>query len=201
LDYIKEIDDMRELIIGVIAIVVFFYIIFLIMEYKTKNFIYEKYTISLMLIMMASMYLSGFKYSYNQHQIGSYGMLINVILAIVILGGYIIFQKNRIYLFKGIDKKLVRENKSEIIQIIEDYKSNCTDSKSDITYTGNRVVFEKVNKAQAEECLSIIGEFLDKNRREYKPKDYLIYFIKGHLMPAAITIAAMFILFKLIICI
>jgi len=37
----------------------------------------------------------------------------------------------------------------EIIQIIEDYKSNCTDSKSGITFANTKVVFEKVSKAQA----------------------------------------------------
>jgi len=187
---------MRELIIGATIIGVLFYIITLIMEYKAKNFIYEKYNILLMSIMMASMYFIGFEYSYKQS--GSYSMFINVILTIAVLGGYIIFQKNRIYLFKMIDKKFIMENKSEIIQIIEDYKSNYTDSKSDITLANTKLVFEKVSKAQAEECLSIIGNFLDENRREYTFKDYLICFIKGHLIPVVIAIVIMFILFKLI---
>jgi len=189
----KGMDNMRDLIIGVTIIGLIFYIISCIIEYKAKNFINEKYNIFNMLIMMTSMYFIGFKYSYNQ--IGSYSMFINVLLTIAVLGGYIIFQKNRIYFFKGIDKKLVMENKSEIIQIIDDYKSNYTNSNSEITFANSKVVFEKVSKAQTEECLSIIGNFLDENRREYTFKDYVIYFIKG-LIPIVLTIIAMFILFK-----
>jgi len=68
---------MRDLIIGVTIIGLLFYIISCIIEYKAKNFINEKYNIFNMLILMASMYFIGFKYSYNQ--IGSYGMFINVI--------------------------------------------------------------------------------------------------------------------------
>lgn len=189
---------MRELITEVLIVGVLFYIISLIMEYKAKNFIYEKYKILLMLLMMTCIYLIGYKYSYDKQRLGYYGMFINVILTIVVLGGYIIFQKNRIYLFKGIDKKLIRDNKSEIMQIIEDYKPNCPDCKSDITFTGTRVVFEKVSKIQAEECLSIIGSYLDESRNEYTLKEYLTYFIKGHLIPTVTAIAVLFILFKFI---
>jgi len=120
---------------------------------------------------------------------------LHVILTTAVLGGYIIFQKNRIYLFKRIDKKLVMENKSKIIQIIDDYKSNYTNSNSEITFANSKVVFEKVSRAQTEECLSIIGYFLDETRREYTFKDYIIYFIKD-LIPIVLTIVAMFVLFK-----
>lgn len=115
-----------------------------------------------------------------------YTMIINVVMVIAILGGYLIFQKNRIYYFKGIDYKLVKEYKNDIEQIIEDYRDNYLGRKSEITLLKNRVVFEKVNKENAKECLSLIGNFLDENRRDYSLKDYFIYFIKGHLTPTAI---------------
>lgn len=186
---------MRDLII-VTIVGLLFYIISCIMEYKAKNFINEKHNIFFLLIMMSSIYFIGFKYSYNQNR--SYSMLINVLLTIAILGGYIIFQKNRICFFKKMDKKLVMENKSEIIQIINDYKSNYTNSNSEITFANSKIVFEKVSKVQAEECLLKIGNLLDENRREYTFKDYLIYFIKGHLIPIVLTIGAAFIFFKFI---
>lgn len=194
-EYRRRIYNMRELIIRVTTIGIFFYIAYLILEYKAKNFIYEKYKILFTLIMMTSIYWSGFEYSYRRN--GSYSMLISIIITIAGLGGYIIFQKNRIYFFKEIDKKLIMENRSEIIQIINDYKYSFTDVKSDITFANTKIVFENVGKIQAEECLSIIGNFLDKNRREYKFKDYLIYFIKGHLIPLAIAIVTVVIFFKL----
>ncbi len=188
---------MRELIIEVTIIGGFYYIISLILEFKVKNFIFEKHNILLILIMMVSLYLFGF-FRYNNEQSISYTMFINVILAIAILGGYIIFQRNRIYFFKRIDKKLIVENTSEIKQIIEDYKSKYTDGKSDITLANNKVVFENVNKSRTEACLSLIGDYLDKNRKKYTSRDYLMYFIKFHLLPIVIMIAVLFIFFKLI---
>lgn len=125
-----------------------------------------------------------------------YTMIINVVMVIAILGGYLIFQKNRIYYFKGIDYKLVKEYKNDIEQIIEDYRDNYLGRKSEITLLKNRVVFEKVNKENAKECLSLIGNFLDENRRDYSLKDYFIYFIKGHLTPTAIVIVVFYFVFK-----
>lgn len=185
---------MRDLVIVFSAIGLLFYITALIMEYKAKNYIYEKYNILLNLMMFVSIYSVGgvYKYKYS----GSYSSFINVIIAIAILGGYVIFQKNRIYLFKGIDKKFIRENKREIIQIIENYKNNYTAANSEITLVNNKVVFEKVNKEQTEECLSLIGNFLDENRKEYTSKDYFNYYIKAQMIPLTIIIVAIYLLFR-----
>ena len=179
---------MQESMIVVVIIGAFFYIISIMMDFKAKNFIYEKQNILFMLIMMISLNLAGYVYSYYNEYVRTYTMMINVVMAIAILGGYLVFQKNRIYHFKGIDSKLIKENRNEIKQIIEDYRTNYLGVKSEITLLKNRVVFEKVIKEHAEECLSLIGSFLDENRRKYTIKDYLLYFIKGHLIPIAIII-------------
>jgi len=186
---------MREFIIRLVIIGMFFYIISLVMEHKAKNFINEKHQTLFSLIMTISIYIGGFMYSYKLS--GSYSMLINVTIIIAGLGGYLTFQRNRVYFLKKIDKKFIMENKSQIIRIIEDYKSKYTDSISDITFLDTKIIFKRVSKEQAEECLSIIGNFLDQNRKEYTFKDYLIYFIKGHLIPTVITIAILFLIFKI----
>lgn len=179
---------MKDLIIIVIIIGAFFYTISVIMDLKAKNFTYEKQNILFMLIMMISLNLVGYVYSYYNDYARTYTVMINVVMAVAILGGYLVFQKNRIYYFKGIDNKLIKESRNEIKQIIEDYRTNYLGVKSEITLLKNRVVFEKVSKEHAEECLSLIGNFLDENRRKYTLKDYLLYFIKGHLLPIAIII-------------
>lgn len=179
---------MKDLIIVVVIIGAFFYIISVIMDFKAKNFIYEKQNILFMLIMVITINIIGYVYSYYNEYPRTYTMMINVVMAIAILGGYLVFQKNRIYYFKGIDSKLVKENMNEIKQIIEDYSTNYLGVRSEITLLKNRVVFEKVSKEHAEECLSLVGNFLDENRRKYTLKDYLLYFIKGHLLPIAIII-------------
>lgn len=184
---------MKELMIVVVITGVFFYIVSLILEFKAKNFIYEKQNILFMLIMVISLNLVGYIYSYY---VRTYTMMINVVMAIAILGGYLVFQKNRIYYFKGIDYKLVKEYKNDIKQIIENYRENYLGRKSEITLLKNRVVFEKVSKEQVEECLSLIGNFLDENRSDYSLKDYFMYFIKWHLIPTAIVIVVIYIVFK-----
>ena len=179
---------MKELVIIVAIMGAFFYIISVIMDFKAKNFIYEKQNILFMLIMVISINSVGYAYSYYNDYARTYTMMINVVMAIAILGGYLVFQKNRIYYFKGIDSKLIKENMNEIKQIIEDYRTNYLGVRSEITLLKNRVVFEKVSKEHAEECLILIGSFLDENRRKYTSKDYLLYIIKGHLMPIVIVI-------------
>lgn len=179
---------MDDLIKVLVIIGVFFYIISVIMDFKAKNFIYEKQNILLVLIMAITLNLVGYAYSYFNEYARTYTMMINVVMAIAIFGGYLIFQKNRIYYFKGMDYKLVKEYKNDIKQIIGDYRDNYLGRKSEITLLRNRIVFEKVSKEHAEECLSLIENFLEENRRKYTLKDYLLYFIKGHLIPVAIVI-------------
>lgn len=55
---------MQESMIVVVIIGAFFYIISIMMDFKAKNFIYEKQNISFMLIVMISMNLVGYVYSY-----------------------------------------------------------------------------------------------------------------------------------------
>ena len=185
---------MRESIIAVSITAILFYIISLVIDHRTKNFIYEKQNMLFNLIMFISIYSVGEIYRYK---ISGYYIFIHIIIVAAVLGGRLAFQKNKIYFFKGIDKRLVKENKYEIIQIIDDYKTNYTGANSDITLAGNKIVFEEVSKEQTEECLSLVGSFLDENRGKYSYRDYLIYIIKGHIIPLSIIIAVMYMLFRL----
>lgn len=185
---------MDDLIIVIVILGVFFYIISIIIDLRAKNFIYEKHNILFMLIMVIILNLVGYAYSYFNEYPRTYTMMINMVMAIAILGGYLIFQKNRIYYFKGMDYKLAKEYKNDINQIIGDYRDKNLGSKSEITLLRNRIVFEKVSKEHAEECLSLVGNFLDEKRRKYTIKDYLLYFIKGYLMPIAIVILVVIII-------
>lgn len=185
---------MRESIIAVSIVGVFFYIISLIIDYRTKNFIYQKHNLLFNLIMFISVYSVGEIYRYK---ISGHYIFIHIIIMIAVIGGYLIFQKNRIYFFKGIDKKLVKENKYEIMQIIDNYKENYIGAKSDITFEKNKIVFEEVSKEQTEECLSLVGRLLDDERVKYTYRDYLVYIIKRHIIPLVIIAEAMYMLYRL----
>lgn len=89
----RGIAVMKELMIVVVIIGAFFYIASLIIDFKAKNFIYEKQNILFMLIMVISLNLVGYIYSYYNDYYRTYTMMINVVMAIAILGGYLVFQK------------------------------------------------------------------------------------------------------------
>ncbi|WP_312699574.1 hypothetical protein [Sedimentibacter sp.] len=55
-----------------------------------------------------------------------------------------------------------------------------------------------MSKTQVEECLSLIGDFLNENRKKYTAVDYASYIIKSWLLPSVISIAVTFIIIKLI---
>ena len=182
--------------IGIIAGI--FYIIYVAMDLMADNFIYEKQNTLLMLVMAILMNIAGFMHSRYHLYDRTSTMVINIAVITAFLGGYLIFQRKRIYYFRGIDNKLIKKYRNEITQIIEDYKVDNLGRKAEITLINNKLAFKKVSKEQTKECLLLIGNFLDENRREYKLKDYLSYFIKGHVFPAAIAGLIFFIFYKLI---
>ena len=181
--------------IGIIAGI--FYIIYVIMDFMADNFIYEKQNTLLMLVMAILMNIAGFMHSRYYYYDKTATMLVNIAVVTALLGGYLVFQRKRIYYFRGIDNKLINKYKNEITKIIEDYKADNLGRKADINFINNKLIFSKVSKDKTKKCLSLIGTFLDENRREYKLKDYLAYFIKGHLFPAVTAILIFFIFYKL----
>lgn len=189
---------MSDLVTSIAIIAGFFYIIYGIMDLMADNFIYEKQNTLLMLVMAILMNIAGFMHSRYYLYDRTATMLINITVITALLGGYLIFQRKKIYYFRGIDNKLIKKYKNEITQIIEDYKADNLGRKAEINFVNNKVVFKKVSKDHTKKCLSLIGNFLDENRREYKLKDYLSYFIKGHVFPAAIASLIFFIFYKLI---
>jgi len=117
---------------------------------------------------------------------------------LAIISIFISLNKNKIYYLKGIDKNFVKENINKISKIIDDYIDNNLDDKSKILFIKNRIVFEDVSKTQIKECLSLVGNFLDENRKKYAIKDYLIYYSKSIVLPAVIMATIAFILIKVI---
>ena len=189
---------MNDLVTSTAIIAGIFYIIYVIMDLMAYNFIYEKQNILLMLVMAILMNIAGFMHSRYYLYDRTSTMLINITVITAFFGGYLVFQRKRVYYFKGIDNKLIKKYKNEIIQIIEDYKAENLGRKAEITFFNNKVTFKKVSKDQTKKCLSLIGNFLDENRKDYKLKDYFLYFIRGHLFPAITAVLIFFIFYKLI---
>lgn len=114
------------------------------------------------------------------------------------MGIYNILKKKKIYYFKGIDKNYIKRNINEISKIVKDYKNNNLDDKSEISLINGRITFEKVSESHIKECLSLIGSYLDENRKKYTVKDYLTYYTKTIAFPIMIVLAIVFILLKII---
>lgn len=170
----------------------------LTMDFKLKNFIPGTYNnllvISLYLVVFAVRWsASGFSFeSYD-----SFNLLIFPAVFILI---NIVFIKAKFYFFKGMDKKFVKKNRNEITEIIREYKCQNLQGTSDISLGYNKVIFEKVSESQIKECLSLVGKYLDDNRKKYTFKDYLVYYIKAAAVPAALMgafLLAMYYLYNL----
>ncbi|WP_313340450.1 hypothetical protein [Sedimentibacter sp.] len=187
---------MNGIVLKLILVFGIFIIIYIIMELKADNFISWKFNMIWLLLMITSTQSVSV---YNNIFTEGYYLLIMPLSLIVIIGGFIIFQKNKIYLFRAIDKKLIAEKRDDIIKIIDNYKNNYIDDKPEITLLKDKVVFEGMNKTQVEECLLLIGNFLNENRKNYTMADYAIYIVKSWLVPFIIAIAAVFIVIKLIL--
>lgn len=184
---------MDGLVLRISIIIIAFIIVQVVMDFKYKNFIPEiNYNIISFvvycLIIFNGRSIKGFHESAND----SYILIIGLA---VILAIFVILRKNKFYHFKGIDKKFIEEKEIDILDIISKYKNTLYD-KSEISIVNNRIIFENVKKTQVRECLSLIGSYLDANRKKYTFKDYLIHYTKTYVLPSVIAIAALFIFFK-----
>jgi len=187
---------MEEIFLKIAIFLIADIIIIILMDFKYKNFIPEiNYNILNLVIY--------FVIIINPRSINSfineiYGSFVLVFALVIIIGIYIALRKNKFYHFKGIDKNFVKENKNEILDIIHRYKNINLDDESEISLVNNRIIFEKVRKTQVEECLSLIGSYLDENRKKYTVKDYLTYYAKSIVLPVVITVVGIFIFFKIL---
>ena len=186
---------MNEIFLKIIIIFGIFVIVSIVMDLKAENFISENHN----MIWYATMYsFAHIVFTFENNYDGSYYTFITPVVLIAFVAGVIIFNKNRRYLFRGIDKKLIIENRDDIIKIIDGYKADFLDGKLEVTLLKNKVVFEGMSKTQVEECLSLIGDFLNENRKKYTAVDYASYIIKSWLLPSVISITVTLIIIKLI---
>lgn len=182
---------MDGVILKIAIVLAVFIIKQIVMDFKYKNFIPEVNYNILSFVMYGIIIINaGSDFIYD-----SYVLIFGLATIIAI---FIILRKNKFYYFKGIDKKVVKENENEIIDIINKYKKSNLDNESEISLISNRIIFENVKKTQVEECLSLIGSYLDKNRKKYTVKDYLTHYGKTIVLPSVITISVIFMIFKIL---
>ncbi|MDF2881899.1 MAG: hypothetical protein K0R54_2456 [Clostridiaceae bacterium] len=186
---------MEGLFIEIIIIYLFFMAIMLTMDFKLKNFVPEKYYN----ILIIAMYLAIFtvRWAGTGFSPKAYESLSLLIVPVALIVTYTLVIKSKFYCFKGIDKKVVKENRDEISKIIQEYKFHNLQGKSDISLGYNNIVFENVDSSQIKECLSMIGNYLDENRNKYTARDYMIYYIKTLVVPSVIVAVFLIAVFKI----
>lgn len=169
--------------------------IMLMMDFKLKNFVPEKYynilIIELYIVIFAVRW-AGTGFSPEAYYLLS---LLFIPAALIVI--YTIVIKSKFYCFKGIDKKFVRKNRDEISKIIQEYKCQNLQGTSDISLGSNNIIFDNVSASQIKECLSMIGNYLDDNRDKYTAKDYVVYYTKVFFVPSAIIAILAFAAFKI----
>lgn len=187
---------MNEIILEISIILIAFIIISIILDFKMKNFILEIYKSIFIIIFYCAIFFKNMMKT-NGFTSETYTS-VALLLFFSVISIFIISNKNKIYYFKNIDKNFVKENINKISKIIDDYIENNLDDKSKISFIKNRIVFEDVRKTQIKECLSLVGNFLDENRKKYTIKDYFAYCFKAIAFPAVIIVTIAFILIKVI---
>lgn len=186
---------MEGLFVEIMVIYLFFIGVMLTLDFKHKNFVPEKYYNILIIALYVVIFAVRWgRTGFSPEAYDIFGLLVAPAALIVT---YTIVIKPKFYCFKGIDKRFVREQREEISKIIQDYKFHNLQGKSDISLGSNNIIFDKVSAAQTKECLSMIGNYLDDNRPEYKARDYAVYFTKAILMPSAIIAVLLFAVFKI----
>lgn len=188
--------NMEGLFTEIFIVLIVGMIIILVMDFKFKYFIPETYNNILLIAMYLVFFVVRWAYSgFSFEAYDSFSMLI-VTVAFIIIN--VVFIKAKFYCFKGIDKKFVKKNRNEIAKIIQEYKIHNLDRASEISLGNNKIIFEKVDASQIEECLSLIENYLDENRDEYTVSDYLAYYTISMAVPLAILATILFMVFKLI---
>ncbi|WP_313413292.1 hypothetical protein [Sedimentibacter sp.] len=125
----------------------------------------------------------------------SFYIFLIMVAAIVV---FTVLKKNKIYYFKGIDKKFIKSRNNEISHILQDYKNNNLDDEASIYFEKNSIVFNRLSKLQIKECISLIGNYIDENKEKYTIANYLNYYVKTVAVPVIITLAVVFIFIKIL---
>lgn len=185
---------MAEKTIEFLIIILAFLIFRLLISFKFKNFIPEIYNkmffvVIYFMIIVRAIADNGFT---NEIFHFFYIFLISAVVIVAIT----IVKKDKTYYFKGMDKKFIKVKRNEITQLLQDYKNNNLKDEATISLNEDRIVFNKLNKLQIKECLSLLGNYLDENREKYTISNYLSYYTKSIVIPVIITIAVVFIFIK-----
>ncbi|GEM_PF-471700 len=176
-------------IFKLIIVFLIYIIIYEAMNFKIKNFISEVYSTILNFVMyfaLIAVILLG-----NGIDEAYYLLIVFIILYAIIIA-YKIWRKKKIYCFKDIDRKLIEEKKSDILDIVYGYNREI-----EVSIENNRIIFDKDDKNKIEECLELVGNYLNENRKKYTVKDYAIYYTKTIIFPVAI-VAVIFTIFHII---
>lgn len=179
---------MDEKILKILIIFLIYYIIiFAIMDFKIKNFISEKFNI--VLTVATNLAFIVIIWLVNGLIDEPYSLFFILLIPTAIIAVYIIFVENKTYCFKDMDKGFVKENKADILNIIYEYKNSNSDNELEVSLENNKIIFNKAGKSQIKECLSLVGSYLSKNRKKYTIKDYISHYTKAIVVPVVIAAA------------
>ncbi len=187
---------MDGITLDIVIILIGFAIISIILDFKMKNFILEAYKSIFFIVFYCAVFFKNI-FRINGLTTETY-VSVTLLIFFAIISIFIISNKNKIYYFKEIDKNFVKENINKISKIIDDYIDNNLDDKSKISFIKNRIIFEDVSKTQIKECLLLVGNFLDENRKKYTIKDYFIHYLKTIALPYVIIVTTAFIIINMI---
>lgn len=185
---------MDEKILRIIIIFLIYTIVSVIMDFKIRNLIQEEYNILLWTV-MSTLFITVFWM--NSGLIEIYDLLAMFLIPATIFIIYIKLRKSRIYCFKDIDRNFIEKNKSDILNIVYEYKNSNSDNEWEASIENNKIIFNKADKAQIDECLLLLGSYLYENRKKYTVKDYLNYYAKAIAVPAVIASAVVLIIAKI----
>lgn len=171
-------------------------IVFMIADYKIKNFTTDIYKFAIFIGTYVIMFISRIIFDMiSTTLMGKYMVQLTVILFMSVM--YMFLNKSKIYYFKGIDRKFVKENSDEISVLVTDYKNNLDDT-AEITFIKNRIIFDRVDSASIKKCLSLAAKYVDENRENYDFKDYMVYHIKFTVLPVVVSAVVILRLFGMI---
>ncbi len=189
---------MGEKMLEFIIIIFVFLLFYTIIGFKLKNFIPEIYNRMLFVIIYFMILFRAWAengYSFSNE---TYSLFYLLLILTAAIAAFTVLKKNKIYYFKGIDKKFIKSRNNEISQILQDYEIDKLGYEASISLEKDRIVFNKLSKHQIKECLSVLGNYLDENREKYTINNYLSYYAKSIALPFIITAAVVFMFIKML---
>lgn len=184
---------MKGIVIGTIISI----LVFMIVDYKIKNFTTDIYKLAIFIGTYVILFINSIIFDViSTRMMGTYMVQFAVILFMSVM--YMLFNKSKIYYFKGIDRKFVKENSNEISIMVTEYKDNNLGDTAEITFIKNRIIFEGVDSINIKKFLSTIEKYINENKESYSFKDYAAYYIKFTVIPVVASAIVILRLFRII---